>query len=319
MSEVSIRGFAQRDLEAVVALWNRCLTADLVTEERFWYNVLLDPNLNLDGTLIAEHGGRIVGYMQAIVRRLPVGTRGLDPETGWITAFFVDPDCRRRGVARALLDRALSFLRAQGRKVVSVNGYSPYYFFPGVDPDHYPNGVTFLQARGFKKVAEAVAMGMSLEGVSMPENVKQRRAALAAQGYEVRPFRRSDTLPLLRFAEQHFPGGWHMSLITGLSQGNADVIVATRGDEIVGYTQWQNPYNDPPHGAPGRFGPFGVRPDLRNLGIGAVIFYTLVEHVRGQGAKYLWFGWGGGRNFTFYERAGCQVLRRYDVLRMDLG
>ena len=309
MSAITIRPFGATDLAPVVALWNRCVTKDPITEERFWQFFLLDHNFDPEGALVAEANGRVVGFLQAMYRKYPMGTLGTDPNTGWITIFFVDPDFRRQGIATRLLETGLDFLRSKGRKVVMCNGYAPYYIFPGVDVE-YEAANAFLQQHGFAVLSEPVAMGMRLEGVRMPEQVRQRYEALKAEGYEVRPFRREDTLPLLAFVEKHFPH-WTTSIIDGLQHNNMETLIATCNGEIVGYTEWENTYTDPPKGAAGRFGPFGVAPDQRNKGIGAVIFYTLIERVTGNGHRYLWFGWAGGRNLHFYERAGCQVTRRF--------
>jgi GNAT superfamily N-acetyltransferase len=61
-----------------------------------------------------------------------------------------------------------------------------------------------------------------------------------------------------------------------------------------------------------------VRPDLRNKGLGAAIFYFLIERVAGNGARYLWFGWAGGRNLSCYQRAGCVVTRQFYLYRRAL-
>lgn len=316
MSDCTIRPFRPGDLTPVVDLWNRCLTKDPITEERFWQLFLLDCNFDPNGALVAEAGGRPVGFLHAAVRRYPAGPVGLEPNRGWITAFFVDPAWRRRGIATALFEAGFAFLREKGRTEVWCNGYSPYYIFPGVDVD-YVEANALMQKLGFSLVSSPVAMGMQLEGVRMPEAVRERYAALQAEGFEVRLFRREDTLPLLAFAEAHFPH-WQPSILDGLQHGNLEIIVATHHGEIVGFAQWENTYNDPPHGAPCRFGPFGVRPDLRSKGLGSVIFYTLIERVAGMGARYLWFGWAGGRNLSFYERAGCKVTRRFHLYKKAL-
>lgn len=316
MSEVSIRPFRQRDMAPVVALWNHTLTKDPITEERFWQLFLLDCNFDPEGFLIAEQDGEVVGALQAMVRRYPIGSLGLQPTMGWITLFFVSAKHRRAGIGSRLMEAGLSFLRAKGRTEVMCNGYAPYYIFPGVDDD-FPEALAFLARHGFDKVSDPVAMGMRLEGVRMPDPVREKRAELLKEGYEIRMFRREDTLPLLDFTEKHFPH-WQPSLLEGLQKANLEIIVALHDGEMVGYTQWENPYNDPPKGAQGRFGPFGVRADLRSKGIGAVIFYELIERVTGAGARYLWFGWAGGRNLSFYERAGCVITRQFRLFKRGL-
>jgi mycothiol synthase len=317
MSEVIIRPFGAQDMAPVVALWNRCLTKDPITEERFWQFFLLDPNFEADGALVAEKEGKVVGFLQAMYRKFPMGSLGLSPEMGWITIFFVAPEHRREGIASRLMDAGLDFLRSKGRTTVMCNGYAPYYIFPGIDVD-YEEANALMAARGFTLLNEPVAMGMRLEGVRMPAKVHQRWEDLKAEGYEVRLFRREDTIPLLNMVEQYFPH-WTPSIIDGLQHGNLETVVAfNKEGEVVGYTEWENTYTDPPKGAAGRFGPFGVRPDMRNKGIGAVIFYYLIERVTGMGHRYLWFGWAGGRNLSFYERAGCTVTRRFKFYKKAL-
>lgn len=316
MSALTVRPFGPKDLAPVVALWTRCLAKDPITEERFWQLYLLDCNFDPAGALVAEVDGTPVGFLHAIVRKFPIGTLGLEPNRGWITVFFVDPAFRRQGIGSALLAGGLEFLRARGRTDVWCNGYAPYYVFPGID-ESYTEAQAFMEARGFSKFSSPVAMGMRLEGVRMPEKVAAKAAELAQDGYAVRLFQREDTLPLLDFMEKHF-AHWTPSVLDGLQHGNLEILIATHHGEIVGFTQWENPYNDPPKGAQGRFGPFGVRPDLRSKGIGAVIFYTLIERVTGNGARYLWFGWAGGRNLSFYERAGCKVTRQFHMFKRAL-
>lgn len=86
MRGTSIRPFRSTDVEPVVTLWNRRVTKDPITEERFCQLFLLDPNFDPEGSLVAEVDGQIAGFMQAIFRKVPPGLGlGLDPTMGWIT------------------------------------------------------------------------------------------------------------------------------------------------------------------------------------------------------------------------------------------
>lgn len=314
----TIRFFSPNDLAPVVALWNRCLPKDPLSVERFWRLFLLDPNFDPTGFLVAvTDSGTIIGVLQVITRKVALGSLGTQPETGWLTVFFVDPKYQRQGIGSRLLESGLALLRTAGRRRVFCNGYSPYYAFPGVDIE-YEVAHGFLEQHGFTAFSEPVAMGMALENVVTPESVRAKSAKLADVGITIRLFHINDTLPLLDFAEAHFPH-WRPSILEGLQQGNTQIVVATAdGGEIVAFAQWENPHNDPPHGASGRFGPFGVRPERRSGGIGAVVFYDLIERVKAKGARYLWFGWAGGRNLAFYERAGCTITRRFRLYQKIL-
>lgn len=314
---IAVRPFQPADLAPVVALWNRCLAADPMDEMRFWHHVMLDPNFDPCGALVAEADGEPIGFLQAMRRRVPMEPVGVEPDRGFLTVFFVHPQHRRLGVGSALLEQGLAYLQREGRRDIWCNGYSPIYFFPGVD-ERYGEAQQFLEARGFHPVSDAVAMGLRLEGVATPEAVRRREIELARDGFEVRLFRLEDTLPLITFSQEHFPE-YGDTIRDGLQHDDREIVLATLHNEIVGYAQWENTYTDPPCGAEGRFGPFGVRADLRSRGVGAVMFYRVIERVAARGSRYLWFGWAGGRNLSFYERAGCVVTRRFRLYRRSLG
>ncbi len=204
MLAITIRPFSPTDLERVVGLWNRCLPYDGLDSERFYRLYLLDPNRLPSGMLVAERGAEVIGYLQTITSKAPPGYVLVAPREGHLTAFFVAPDFRGRGIAGGLLDAGLDALRTTGCHAETCNGYSPLYAFPGVD-HRYEEARRFLSSRVFEPLAGAVAMRRSLEGLQIPDEVRACRDALVAKGYELRWFRPEDTLPLLWFAESHFP------------------------------------------------------------------------------------------------------------------
>jgi mycothiol synthase len=303
-----IRPFEPEDLEPVVSLWNDCLAKDRVTVELFWRLILLDPDFSSAGALVAESVGKPIGFLLSIAPKM--GNQGR------IAAFFVAPGHRRQGIGRTLLEAGIAHLRARGCRKATCNGHAPYYFFPGVDHD-YTAALAFMTACGFEASAEAVAMNLRFDELTHPDGFRQREALLKEEGLEVRPVRFSDTMALLAFAESHYPD-WRQSYVQGLQVDRCNVFVATIGERVVGFTQWQNPLTDPPAGVAGRFGPFGVHPDMRGSGIGSVIFNEVVAHLRARGVESLWLGWAGGRNLTFYERMGCQITRRFRMFSRDL-
>ena len=92
-----------QDHAAVVALWNAVLGYG------FAHNA---PELSIrkkvevaDGLFfVAESAGRLVGTVMA----------GYDGHRGWIYSLAVDPVCRKRGIGRALLQRAEAALQERG-------------------------------------------------------------------------------------------------------------------------------------------------------------------------------------------------------------
>ncbi len=71
------------------------------------------------GIWLAAAGDRAIGFALAEVEP---GARAGDPGAAgsWVHELWVDPQWRRRGVASALVDRALDFLRERGRAAPNV-------------------------------------------------------------------------------------------------------------------------------------------------------------------------------------------------------
>ena len=67
---------------------------------------------NMDGVLVAEVNGRVVGYI----------TTSVNPETkiGHIPNLAVHPDFQRRGIGRMLIEAALRLLRERGMEMAKI-------------------------------------------------------------------------------------------------------------------------------------------------------------------------------------------------------
>ncbi len=100
--DVNIRRYRNADFDRVVALWDACgLNMPYHRPSRdipAWQGC---PHAEL---LVAELDGRIVGTVVV----------GHDGHSGWLYRMGVTPDCRRRGVGRALIGEAERWLNARG-------------------------------------------------------------------------------------------------------------------------------------------------------------------------------------------------------------
>lgn len=305
---VHLRSYQPDDMETVIRLWNRCLPRDPVTERIFMRKVLMDPNLDLGGCLVAENRGQIVGFVLALVRRVPLGALGLQEDTGWISALFVHPDGRRKGIGGQLMEAALDFLRSRGRRIVWFSSYTPNYFTPGVDLDVHAEAMPFFERYGFEKAIEVMGMAGSILDLRIPDGVRTCEERLKDEGISVQPLEPKYTFVLLSFLETHFPGDWSLVAWMKLMQG-ADLdefLIALSDDgQVVGYAQYEGEH----------FGPFGVSEVFRGKGVGSVLFYKTVQQMKAKGYRYIWVAWTHGGAVRFYERAGMRQNRRHAIMR----
>lgn len=313
MAAFSLRHFEGCDLEQVVGIWNQTLRRDPTDVGRFSRWLLGDDNYRPgpdSGFVVAVKAGQVVGFARAIVRYWPNDRLGLEPEDGWITVLAVHPEHQRGGIGRALLANAIDYLRGKGRRRIWAcgnTGSAPGYVFPGVDRDAYAGGLHLFTKAGFVVDHEPVAM--SRETIDF--DVARFHAEAWAKGKDITietlsPVRTQD---FLLFMAESFPGDWNIAARQQIRSGRLhEVLIARRGETIVGYCQWEGEH----------FGPFGVAAAERKAGIGAKLFVEAVRRIRAADGRSVWFNWADDAPARFYSRFGLAPTRRFAILRMDL-
>ncbi len=106
--DVRIRKMTVHDIDAVLGIDEK-ITGE--PHEAQWESRILDRiTSNPLGCLVAEVGERVVGFLLAEIRGWEFGI----PKCGWIEIVGVDPEFRRKGVARALIESLESYFTMNG-------------------------------------------------------------------------------------------------------------------------------------------------------------------------------------------------------------
>lgn len=323
MSEMGfkLRTFRGGDEHNIIALWNSAMPSDVIGQRTFLRKVLLDPNFDSRGLIVAEsaEGQLLVGFILAMVRKTPIDAgENLDPDKGWISAVGVSPSWRRRGVARALLQAAETFIQGQGRQAVIVSSYTPGYFWPGIDTDKYAEAISLFKGAGYVHLDDAVAMDIDLVPYEIPRNVMEIESRLRAEGFRFEYLTLGSVAPLLDFVRVHFSPGW-VGRVRQLLLSTTDwerVIVSKLNEQVVGYCQFGDP-----DGVLERFGPFGVRPDMQGKGLGKVLLSRCLETMKKQGLHTAWFLWSEEHSPAgkLYKKTGFKFSRRFHIMQKNLG
>ena len=312
----TIRPYRGSDEAALLATWNATMTHDRIDEITFSSKVLLDPNFNPEGLLVADPGdGRIAGFVLSLARQVPYFNQGLEPEKSWITAFGVLPEWQRQGIGTALFNQALERLRAQGHMSAAISPYTPNYFIPGVDENAYPAAIRFLDALGFRTVSRPISMRAVLTGFQVPPEIEELEAKREREdGITIRPVTSEDLPDLLPFLVEHFGWDWYRfasdylqeMLLHGASE--YCMLIARQRGEVVGYCQQRRE----------RFGPFGVRPDMRNKGVGRLLLFRCLSIMLSKGFHCAWFLWTGEDAARLYRLAGFEKARQFAIMTKGL-
>ncbi len=310
-----IRPYEGGDESQLLNVWRASMTADCIDEASFRTKVLLDSNFQAANLPVAIADGRVVGFMLMLTRQVPLFLQGLEADQAWITAFGVLPAYRRRGIATALFRYADERLKADGRKTVSISPYVPNYFTPGVDIKAYPAALEFLTLAGFKTVDHAISMGVDLSGFQIPDEIQAlERQRERDDGVTIRPVASSDLPDLMPFIQQHFGWDWFrfaqeylLDVFGGQNPRAACLLVARRQGEIVGYCQQRFE----------RFGPFGVDPAYRNLGIGRLLLFRCLATMSARQIYFAYFLWTGDDAARLYSLAGFKPRREFVLLQKE--
>lgn len=310
----TVRDFKNADINAIVELWNKNLSHDVMTVERFMDRVVLDDNFDARLALVAVENGMIVGFCLGIRRLYPYLTRGLEPDRGWITALFVDEPYRRQGVATAMVTAVEDRMRAQGIHEITVGAYSPNYFMAGID-NSYEGGREFFSALGYDDRGEAVSMCRGLFGFELSAQVRKRIKELEREGIRFQMYSPDCFDSLVRLAEEQFGAGWHKNILDAVRAHEAqDTIVMAVDDEegVIGFAMRKIDGNDE------RFGPIGVRENLRSKGLGGILLDLQMLEMKKRGINCLYFLWTSGDAIRFYKRHGFEEFRSYRLSRKSL-
>lgn len=313
---MEIRTFQGKDEADLLDVWHRAMPSDRISESLFRTQVLLDPNFHPDYVPVAVADGRVVGFALCLARQVPYFLQGLDPAEAWITAFGVHPDYRRRGIGRALFDNIIRKLRGEGRDILDISPYVPNYFVPGIDTRAYPDTIRFLQEHiGFETLYQAISMGNDLTDFRIPDAIQNRiERAEAEDGLTIRPIQAADIPDLMPFLVEHFGWDWFRHAQSYLLEYFGDsphricFLIARLRGEIVGFCQQRNE----------RFGPFGVRPDCRNRGIGRMLLFKCLETMAAKQVFFAYFLWTDENAARLYALAGFKRRREFAVMRKTL-
>ncbi|WP_214411893.1 GNAT family N-acetyltransferase [Sphaerisporangium fuscum] len=315
----TIRPFRHGDGPAIARAWTAAAPGDGITYNRFRDLFLLDRNFDADGLLVAEQDGEIVGAAYGVRRLIPAEGADLEPDSGWIPFFFVVPRARRQGLGSRLVRATMEWLAGNGAKTAYFSSYTPNYFLPGLDAARYPDAARMLASLGFTTQYECVAMDRSLNDYEIPERIRERVAALRADGWSFGSPGGDDLVDLIDIAGGRFNSDWARAIREGVLGGlPLDRIVTVRNPDgaMLGWAMhgtYENVLE--------RFGPFGVLPESRGTGLGEILLHLTLERMRALGAHSAWFLWTDETSPAghLYLKTGFTVTRTFAVLHAPLA
>ncbi len=317
-AQVTRRPFQAGDGPSLAQAWTLAAPGDGITYDRFRDLILLDRNFDANGLVVAEREGEILGAAYGVRRRIAVHADDLESTSGWLPFFFVRPDVQCQGLGRQLVTNAVDWLRNQGATTVYFSSYTPNYFLPGLDAARYRSADALLRSLGFGTQYESVAMDRTLNDYVMPVAIRAKIDGLRQRGYALGSPSSDDLVDLIDIAGRFNPD-WSRVIREAVLAGLPLQQILVARDPAGAMLGWAM------HGTYERvlerFGPFGVLPDSRGLGLGEVLLHLTLERMRALGGHSAWFLWTEEASPAghLYLKTGFTVTRTFAILQAQLS
>lgn len=104
-----------------------------------------------------------------------------------------------------------------------------------------------------------------------------------------------DKHKVLAFMREYYSEGWASETDHGFSNNPISTYIAVKDGEIIGVSSFDAT-------AKGYFGPIGVKPQLKGMGVGQGLLYATLDGMKENGYGYAIVGWMEAHAIGFYER-----------------
>ena len=247
------------------------------------------PKLDHSTLLMAKKQGFLLGNLS-------------QKEFSFLSYIYVESDSRRIGIGTSLISRFIELSRKQNVGQIVIPGFTgnaPGYLQPGVNVETEKDALRLFRGHGFIDVNTVFSMERNLtDPVEIP----------VLEDWEICHPSLDDLEPLSEAISHSVPGEWNLIFKERFTLNPQKILVAKKEGFIGAYSTWQD----------SRFGPIGVRPELRGQGLGRLMLGHSLETMRLQGEPKAWFSWSDEVNLKLYQSFGFTVTRRYARLILDV-
>ena len=333
MEEVTgmeIRAYKERDLEAIIRLWNGCVERGEVLYRPLVKAYFEEKFLGCAGAqlFVAQENGVLCGFLAGCrpVAFLPGQTEENTP--AYLSVVMVAPQMRSRGVGSALLAAFEAHYAGLGKKTLAVSSLCPInldWVIPGT-PGHEHNnmpgmdegcmGYDFLKKRGYAVYVREVAMYLNLAAYEKKPEIEEKRAELAGQGIHAGLYDVTQNAEFDGMCDRVGSEYWRQVLREETSAERPRPILAAVTDgHIVGFT---GPVDRQENGR-GWFTGICTDPLYERRGIAGVLFNDLMGEFIKAGAAYSTLFTGTENHAQrLYLKTGFQPARYFAIMKKNL-
>ena len=285
---------SQKRLPNLLDFWNRNLSYDPMPAHILLEKTFGDPDFDSNLTLIAVENGKILSFMQGLVRQIEPNLK-----RGWIKLFATENECRRKGLATLLLINIEEQMKSQGVNAIRLLDSNPNYFQPGIDP-RYTEAIAFAERNGFKRFGDTSNLEVDLQNQQF-ETIKEEEQ-LARENIVIRRATKEDWHQVEALIVNHFKA-WLAEIKIAYQNNPISLHIAEYQGKIEAFSAYDsNNLNT------GWFGPMGTNPVLRGKGIGGILLKRCLNDMKKQGHQFSIIPWVGPIPF-YLHYANAKLTR----------
>lgn len=329
---MEIRSFQIGDVPKLVELWNQSVaTGEVVfkpmTEDTFTQKYVNASCFDPGYVLVAHDGGEVKGFVAGICQDEFLPGDNHENTPGYLSAMFVQKDCRRQGIGSALLEEVTKAFIAGGKQSIACHDLNPIklaWYIPGAAPHDHNNvpgvdeqcqGFPFLLKHGFAHTVSDTAMYLNLADYQEPDNFREKQDKLTENGiytgrYDVKLNYEFDGM-CDRIPSEY----WRKVLQVETAKENPrPILVASVPGHIVAFT---GPVDKEESGR-GWFAGICTDPLYEKKGIATVLFNLLMQAFIEEGATFSTLFTGSEHAQRIYARVGFRVASKFAVMTKSI-
>ena len=320
-----VRYYRDEDASAVLQIWNTAgAVFGYVQQDKGGLDRLLlkHPYFSADHSFVLEDDGKVCGFISGVTGdELVQGS-----VRGYLSCLLLDADYDTDENTVLLLSALEDSFREKGKTVSAVTFFNPVrlpWIIPGTDGHQHNNmpGIPTdtqlyrrMLAAGYKSAAEEMAMYLDLSEFIYPEDMIEKEAKMAAEGYTVDWYREGIHQGIEEMVASMNNSLWSAEIPQAAHSG-MKLLVGLKGNTVAGFI---GPIYPEPTGR-GYLAGLAVGPSFQNHGLGTLLFYKVCKAEKDSGAKYMSLFTGINNHAQkIYKSAGFADKRHFGVMIREL-
>ena len=277
-----IRTYKGSDIDAIIEILNNEMPYTPINKKYFIKNFLLDLNFDENGFFVAEENGEVIGFIQAIIRKIPVDVGGsLNEDEAYLNIIGLKyKKDIRGGLGHELVKKAEKYIAQFGKRNIFMSHYTPNYLYQGINTE-YTDYIELFKSAGYDDSIRNASISIDLFKYKRPKEIDELKKRAEQEGFIFTHLKPEYIPSLMRF----WSPGWNHRFrrLINETMDFEKVNIIVYKDEVVGCNVFGDPYSSEE-----RFGPYGVNGDFRGKGLGQILLHDCLTEMKNRGLQRAW-------------------------------